>query len=215
MANTIPVKEKDYLDVDQPISGQNYVCLSFVSPDDIIKQKELFLFNKYMNSLSSEFSELLDHITKNAGEDYNNKVTKEIKERLQLHYSSDYDRFKSSYDDFKYKYSEHLDKAFKTQTDFKTSVRGVKIRGVYDTVGAAEKRAKTLQQLDSSFHVFVGSVGYWLPWDPCADKVENEEYLEEQLNTLIHNYKKNQVHKDMLYEQEKRDKIKEANEAAI
>ena len=30
-------KEKvDYLDVDDSIPGQNYVCLSFVSPDEIV-----------------------------------------------------------------------------------------------------------------------------------------------------------------------------------
>ena len=29
--------ETDYLDIDPPINGQNYVCLSFVSPEDIIE----------------------------------------------------------------------------------------------------------------------------------------------------------------------------------
>ena len=35
----------DYLEVDNPIPGQNYVCLSFVSPEKTLKEKELFLFN--------------------------------------------------------------------------------------------------------------------------------------------------------------------------
>ena len=26
--------EEDYLDVDKPLSGQNYYCISFVSPED-------------------------------------------------------------------------------------------------------------------------------------------------------------------------------------
>ena len=30
----------DYLDVDDSIPGQNYCCLSFVSPEDIIESKE-------------------------------------------------------------------------------------------------------------------------------------------------------------------------------
>ena len=30
----------DFLEVDKPIPGQNYACLSFVSPENIIKQKE-------------------------------------------------------------------------------------------------------------------------------------------------------------------------------
>jgi len=31
---------EDFLEVDKPIPGQNYACLSFVSPENIIKQKE-------------------------------------------------------------------------------------------------------------------------------------------------------------------------------
>ena len=42
---------------------------------------------------------------------------------------------------------------------------------------SSKKRAKKLQSLDSDFHVFVGQVGYWLPWDPCADKIEDEQYI--------------------------------------
>ena len=36
------MSDEDYLEVDKPIPGQNYTCISFVSPDDCIKQKELF-----------------------------------------------------------------------------------------------------------------------------------------------------------------------------
>ena len=49
-------------------------------------------------------------------------------------------------------------------------------------------------------------MGVKLPRDPEADKIQSEEYLNEELNTLIKEYKKNQVHKDMLYEQEKEER---------
>ena len=29
-------QEVDFLEVDRPIPGQNYVCLSFISPDKIL-----------------------------------------------------------------------------------------------------------------------------------------------------------------------------------
>ena len=35
------MENEDYLEVDKPIPGQNYVCLSFISPDNTLKQKEL------------------------------------------------------------------------------------------------------------------------------------------------------------------------------
>ena len=36
----------DLLEEDKPISGQKYVCVSFVSPENILKQKNHFLFEK-------------------------------------------------------------------------------------------------------------------------------------------------------------------------
>ena len=39
------------------------------------------------------------------------------------------------------------------------NVRGLKIRGVYNTQEEANKRAEYLQKIDPNFHVFVGEVG--------------------------------------------------------
>ena len=33
---------EDYLEVDNPIPGQNYVCLSFVSPKKLLKNMNYF-----------------------------------------------------------------------------------------------------------------------------------------------------------------------------
>mgnify|MGYP007000253141 len=63
---------------------------------------------------------------------------------------------------------------------------------------------------DRSFHIFVGQVGYWLPWDPQADSVEEEEYLEEELNTLMKEYRKNEVSRDIFYEEQKREQMKDS-----
>ena len=37
----------DLLDEDKPIAEQKFVCLSFISPEYIIKQKELFFFENF------------------------------------------------------------------------------------------------------------------------------------------------------------------------
>ena len=34
--------QEDFLEVDSKIPGQNYCCLSFISPESLIKSKELF-----------------------------------------------------------------------------------------------------------------------------------------------------------------------------
>ena len=171
--------QEDYLEVDDPINGQNYVCLSFVSPETLIQNKEAFKTAKFLQSMAHE------------------------KEK-------DFKYFYNLYQDFCYKHHDKLQKDFDKENDMKTNVRGVKIRGVFQTEEEARRRAKTLQTRDSSFNVFVGPVGYWLPWDPCADHVQDEEFMNEQLNEMIKKYKENELNKDMLYEQEKREKMKDS-----
>ena len=39
----------DYLDIDAPINGQNYVCLSFVS-HSVIEDRHAFNVSKYLQS---------------------------------------------------------------------------------------------------------------------------------------------------------------------
>lgn len=218
--NTIPTTEEDYLEVDDRIGGQNYVCISFISPEDTLKQKELYLYHRFMNQICGEVEFALEHklnppkdASDETKEEYagiNTKFVEAMKKEMRNFIQVSYDGFKSKYDDFKYKHGEKLDEEFSKECDFKTHVRGVKVRGVFDTYNEAERRAKRLQAKDRSFHVFVGQMGYWLPWDPCADKVANEEYLEEELNTLMKEYKANEVRKDVFYEEQKREKQQDA-----
>jgi hypothetical protein len=204
------MEKVDYLDVDKPLPGQNYTCISFVSPDEIMKQKEMFLFNKYMNQRCGELENDVSEVIKKCSDELKNKIERDIVEKLRLEMKYTYTEFKSKYDDFKYKYSDELTAAFEKVSDKKTSIRGVKVRGCYDSYDQAERRAKDLQRTDRSFHVFVGQVGYWLPWDPNADQVQDEEYLEGELNTLMKEYKKNEINRDIFYEDQKREKLKDA-----
>ena len=203
------VKE-DFLEVDQPIPGQNYACMSFISPDKVLRNKEMFMFHKFMTQKCGEFEKAIDDITKKASDDLKNKIDRDLKSKLKLELKYTYEQFKDKYDDFTYKFNKELQTAFDKENDFQTNVRGVKIRGVYNTQEEAQIRAKVLQRMDRSFNVYVGQVGFWLPWDPQADHVENEEYLEEELNTLMKEYKQNEIRKDMFYEEQKREKQQDA-----
>ncbi len=202
--------QEDYLEVDNPIPGQNYACISFVSPENVLREKELFLFNKFMNQRCGEWELKLDEISKDFPSEVRSKINTEIREVLVKEMKFTLAEFKSKYDDFKYKFHDDLEKAFGRIAGSQTSVRGVKIRGVYDSIQEAEKRAKELQRKDRSFHVFVGQVGYWLPWDPLADRIEDEEYLEEELNNLMKEYRKNEASRDIFYEEQKREQMKES-----
>ena len=174
----------DYLEVDDPLPGQDWVCISFVSPNDDVESKEHFSVAKFLQSVCKD---------------------KDM----------DFPKVIQQYKDFKYKHEEQLQRDFDEQNNFKTSLRGVKVRGTYSTRDEAERRAKRLQGLDSDFHVFVGQVGYWLPWDPCADKIEDESFIDSQLNDMMEKYKENNVNKDIFYEEQKREKVKSAREEVI
>ncbi len=168
-------QEVDFLEVDRPIPGQNYVCLSFISPDKILGNKNLYILYKF-------------HLSMNEGCDLT------------------FAQFKDKYEDYADLNEGTIQKEFDEICDFQTNVRGVKVRGIYDTQREANVRAQVLQKMDNSFHVYVGQVGYWLPWDPNPNNVEDQEYLNKDLNRLNKEYNKNQAKRDMFYEEQKREK---------
>ena len=47
-------EKQDYLEVDDPIGGQNFCLLSFVDPEEIIQNKEAFKTAKFLQSISKE-----------------------------------------------------------------------------------------------------------------------------------------------------------------
>ena len=174
----------DYLEVDEHIPGQDWVCMSFVDPDDMIESKESFKVAKFLQSVCKD---------------------KDM----------DFKRVQEQYKDFTYKFQDELQRDYDEQCGFKTNIRGLKIRGTYSTRDEADRRAKKLQTLDSDFNVFVGQVGYWLPFNPCADKIEDEHFINSQLNDMMEKYKENTINKDMFYEEQKREKVKEAREEVL
>jgi hypothetical protein len=51
----VTTKEFDYLDEDKPIRGQNFVLLSFLSPEDVIVNKEAYIFQKFIEKFSKKY----------------------------------------------------------------------------------------------------------------------------------------------------------------
>jgi hypothetical protein len=106
-------------------------------------------------------------------------------------------KLKEAFDDFVYANKTKLDEQFSAQNEFRTSVRGLKVRGVYGSKAEAEARSKKLQRNDQIHNIFLGEVGKWLPWDPEPSDVQEQEYAEEQLNTLMKKYKDNEEAREM------------------
>jgi hypothetical protein len=206
--------QEDFLEVDRPIPGQSFVCLSFISPEKVIKDKSLYILSKFIESLTTE-NKLPEGISSDdVKEDLLPKYKNKLEELAQTGYS--YSDVENAYKDFLYTNEKKLGDDFDEQNEFRTSVRGLKVRGTYSTRREAEIRAKVLQKRDPKFHVYVGSVGYWLPWDPNPDEIEDQEYNdagpEANLNRLAKQYKQNLEDVDVLYEEERENKRKQAIE---
>ena len=131
-------------------------------------------------------------------EGYVRKNQKEIQETT----------IQEAYEDFLYKNGSRLEEEFYAKNNFRTSVRGLKIRGVYGTQGEAVARSKKLQRNDTIHNVFVGEVGKWLPWDPNPNAVAEQEYAEDQLNTLMKKYKENENARDTFYSEQRKKGVK-------
>jgi hypothetical protein len=97
------------------------------------------------------------------------------------------------YKNFVDKHEEKFNEQFNREHAFQTSVRGLKVRGVFATQDEAENKCKSLRQQDPNHDIFVGPVGVWVPWDPDAYKTGNVQFLEEELNQLHHEKIKNET----------------------
>ena len=114
---------------------------------------------------------------------------------------------KDEYDDFIYKNGVQLEDDFYAKNKFQTSMRGLKIRGSYGQKEEAESRAKKLQKMDPDHNIYVGQVGKWLPWDPSPSAIPDQEYAEDQLNTLMKKYKENEEAREQFHK-EQRDRAR-------
>ena len=95
--------------------------------------------------------------------------------------------------------------SFLTDKENKTSLSGIKIRGVFPTYELACEHAKKIQTMDPYFNVFVGELGKWLPFDPNPDSeaVKDSEYANQQLNQMMKAYLENQEKAKVYHEQRK------------
>ena len=70
-------KYVDMLDEDKPIAGQKFTCVSFVSPEKIIKSRELFNFQQFLKQWDMNKSlEKFNHFLNFLAYKYNLKIYK-------------------------------------------------------------------------------------------------------------------------------------------
>ena len=208
-------KNVDLLDEDKPIAEQKFACLSFISPENEIKNKNLFMFESFVeeydfNKSMEKFIQFINFIS------YKYSIkSDDIHEQFKKFVESERTTLKKTVEDdyktFTDNNEERLEKAYSEKNKFQTSVRGLKVRGVFPSQQEAELRCKMLREMDPSHDVYVGPVGVWMPFHPEAYKTGNVQYLESELNELMHEKKKNDDKAKVEFD----NRVKEAKVAAI
>lgn len=208
---SIPVSQEDYLDEDKPLRGQNYVCLSFISPEDVMIDKNVYFFNKFTESFSKDVLNLLSGLR----EKYPNDT--EIFDLLKENNSHFFDakQLQEQYEFYKGIHSSDLETEYHKAQNYRPTMRGIKVRGTFETLKEAQTRAEVLKRMGDKFDIYVAQVGCWCPWSPNPNDLDNQEYSETGLNTLMKKYKENIENKDIEYSNRKEDKISKINEENI
>lgn len=244
MSKPTNVDEEDFLSEDPEISSQKFVLLSFLSPEKILKNKDLFFFQQFLkdyavqwrtsrleawlaeqvNGLNAKLETLAGSLDKKdlSGaavevrsnllrvdtlveefQQYTRKNTRELSEST----------LKEDYESFIFKNGAKLEDEFFKNNEFRTTIRGIKVRGVFSSDVEASARARRLQKSDPTFNIYMGAVGKWMAWEPEPNNVADQEYANEQLNTLMKKYRENEENREVFYNEQKKSRIGTAKTA--
>ena len=210
-------KYVDVLEEDKPIAGQKFVCVSFLSPEKIIKNKELYYFESFLKQWEltkafekyTQFLSFLSYKYDIKFDDLNSDLRDFCESEKENLFTT---TLEDDYKNFLDANEEKLEKEFGEQNSFQTNVRGLKIRGCYPTQEEAEMRCKMIREVDPDHDVYVGPVGLWMPFHPEAYRTGRTEYLEEELNQLMHEKTKNEAEAKQQFEKRRKDARAQAME---
>ena len=207
----------DYLDEDPEVPTQKYCIVSFISPEKVIKNKEEFYFEKFvewmdyewkikglenfMAFLSKKYSLKIDDLLKDASDFVS--VRKEEVKKTDI---------REQYQIFLLKNEKDLQEIYDNSVEFRTNIRGVKVRRAFPTVEEAQVFSKVLQRRYPKDNLYIGKVGAWLPWDPSEHLMPEVEYAEKELNELMRKYKENEANKEMFFAEQREESIKAQKE---
>ena len=190
--------------------------MSFVSPEKILKKREVFLFDQFIKQW--EFSKSMERYFEFIhfiSYKYNLNVTTIIDDFNEF-VKEESDKIRKSgieddYKNFLDKQEDKLNDKFSREHAFQTSVRGLKVRGVFPTQEEAELKCKKMREHDPNHDIYVGPVGIWIPWDPDAYKTGRVEHMEEELNALH----KEKLKNEEMAKKEFEERVRETKKKAI
>lgn len=216
----LPDGSIDLLDEDRPIAGQKFVCLSFISPENVLKQKNHFLFQEFLayfdfTKSMSKFEQFIafmayknNMVLDDMMKDFQDFIKSETVELKKTDIANEYKGFLEQHED-------RLTQEFQDKYTFQTNTRGLKIRGVFPSQKEAELRSKMLRESDPHHDVYVGQIGVWMPWEPDAYRTGRVDYLQKELNELMNEKIKNEQDAKQHFDERLKDSRRKAIEDNI
>ena len=129
-------KYVDLLDEDKSVAGQKFCCISFISPEKILANKNLYFFQQFLKQWDmaksvQKFTQFLSFLAYKYNMDFD-KLTKDldefcIEEKSNLFTTTIEDEYKTFIDNNE----ERMEKDFNDANNFQTATRGIKVRGSY------------------------------------------------------------------------------------
>jgi len=207
----------DYLDEDPEIPNQRYCIISFLSPEKVIQDKSEFYFKEFITWMDYQWKvKGLEHLMAFVSKKYSIKIDDLLKD------SEEFVKVRNAevkatdvheeYQVFMLKHEKELQEKFDSAVNFRTNIRGVKVRRAFPSIEETQMFAKVLQRKYPKDNLYIGKVGCWLPWDPSEHLMPEVEYAERELNELMRKYKENEVNKEMFFAEQREDSIKKQKE---
>lgn len=210
-------QEVDYLDEDPEVPTQRYCVVSFLSPEKIVKQKQEFFFEEFIKYMDYEWKvKGMEHLMAFLAKKYSLKIDdlfKDMEEFMKVH-AEDVKKtdIPELYQVFLLKHEKEVQEKFDNSVDFRTNVRGVKVRRSFASVEEAQIAAKVFQRKYPKDNIYIGKVGVWLAWDPSEHLMPEVEYATQELNELMRRYKENEANKEIFFAEQREEKIKAQKE---
>ena len=92
----------------------------------------------------------------------------------------------------------------------KCDVWGLKIRGVAGSIEEAKKLSQKILRIDNNYDIYTVDIGKFFPLVVNPLEINNVEYQNDQLNTLIKNYLENRETANDFWHKRKSEMIQEA-----
>lgn len=92
----------------------------------------------------------------------------------------------------------------------KCDVWGLKVRGVAGSIDEAKRLSQKILRIDNNYDIYTVDIGKFFPLVVNPLEINNVEYQNEQLNTLIKNYLENRETANEFWHKRKSEMIQEA-----